>query len=484
MKTPYFPAWRARLAALGPRVQRLRQHSLLHLEQLFGAWLPSYLLAPAQEGPHSRQRVFTLRRTFWGFLYQVLNPACPCRQVVRQIQALLRLQNQAPIDPDNSAYCQARGRLPLEILQRLRQAMATQLESALPWAPARGWGLCPKVIDGTTIRLPDTPENQRAYPQHPGQKPGCGFPLLRLVGLFSLASGGLLDYAQGNQHQHELALLHQLLDQFKPGDLALADRGFSAYGLMGLLLGRGVESLFRLHQRRRADLRQGLRLGQHDRRVTWRKPALKPPYLPQQLWKQIPEQLVVRVLRFALRVPGFRSQSVTLVTSLLDSQAYPAEQLAQLYAQRWRIELWFRDIKTSMGMEQLRCQRPPMVHKELEMFLIAYNLVRALQVQASASHEVAMERLSFKGTVDASRQYSIAIAQARSQKKQRELVSELLQVIAQDPLPKRPGRREPRALKRRLKPYPLLNKPRRAYKDIPHRNSYWKTHPSKNGGLI
>ena len=178
-------------------------------------------------------------------------------------------------------------------------------------------------------------------------------------------------------------------------------------------------------------------------------------------------------------MPGFRPESVTLVTTLIDAQAYPAEELARLYARRWRMELWFRNIKTSMGMERLSCKRPKMVHKELEMFLIAYNLIRALMAEAGAIYEVPVDRISFKGTVDASRQYSIAIAQARSQKKQRQLVGELLRVIALDRVPERPGRREPRAVKRRPKPYPLLNKPRHKFKEIAHRNRYWKNNPRK-----
>ena len=182
----------------------------------------------------------------------------------------------------------------------------------------------------------------------------------------------------------------------------------------------------------------------------------------------------VRVVRFTLAVPGFRAQSVTLVTTLLDAQAYPAEELARLYARRWRIELWFRDIKTSMGMEVLRCKSPKMAHKELEMFFIAYNLIRVLMAEAGALYEVPMERLSFKGTVDAMRQFSLAIAQACSRKKQRQLMADLLEIIAWDQVPERPGRREPRAVKRRPKPYQLLNRPRHQMKELQHRSKYRK----------
>jgi hypothetical protein len=344
-------------------------------------------------------------------------------------------------------------------------------------------GLYPKVIDGTSVTLADTPKNQRRYPQSRSQKPGCGFPLMKIVGIFSLSTGVLLDYAKGNKHQHELRLLYKLLDHFKPNDLALADRGFSSYVLMAMLFLRNVRCLFRLHQSRPTDFRIGRRLGKNDRLLTWKKPLKKPCYLPRSIWKRIPDELTVRVLRFKLPVRGFRPDSVTLVTTLLDPKAYPAKDVALLYARRWNIELWFRHIKTTMGMESLRCQSPEMVGKELEMFLIAYNLIRTLMVQSSAIHDVPVERISFKGTVDATRQYSFAIAQARSKKKQRQLIAELLEVLALDQVPKRPGRCEPRALKRRPKPFALLNKHRRHFKEIPHRSNYRKPEPLKNSVL-
>jgi len=470
VETPFFPAFRARLAALGKRVHCLRQQNLLHLEKLFAPLLPAGLLSQAEEGPNSRDRIYSLRRTFFAFLYQVLNPDCPCRQIVRQIQALFGLQGQSPVDEGTSAYCQARKRLPLDTLQRLRVAAAAAAEKT-----AQLWhGLRVILIDGTTTSLPDTPKNQRAYPQPGGQKPGCGFPLLKLVGVFSLASGVLLDYAKGNKHHHELRLLQRLLELFKPGDLVVADRGFSSYVLLALFFLRRVACLFRLHQARPADLRRGQRLGKNDRLVRWHKPQQKPRWLPQSWWKKIPQELTLRVLRFKLSRRGFRPASVTLVTTLLDAQKYPAQDLAQLYTRRWQIELWFRHIKTSMGMEVLRCQSPQMVHKELEMFFIAYNLIRCLMAQAGAIHEVSLERLSFKGTVDSVRQFSIAIAQAPSKKKQKQLVSQLLEVIARDEVPDRPGRREPRAVKRRPKPFQLLNRRRHLMKELPHRSKYRK----------
>jgi len=470
--TPFFPAWRARLANLGRHAQHLRQQSLLQLDQLVFPLLPPGLLAQADEGPNSRERDYSVRRTFFGFLFQVLKPECACREIVRPILALGARHTQNASSSGTSAYCQARQRLPADILPRLRCALAARADRVRElWR-----GLCVKVIDGTGVSLPDTRKNQRAYPQPGGQKPGCGFPLLKMVGVFSLATGALLDYAKGNKHQHELGLLHRLLDTFKPGDLALADRGFSTYTLMALLGLRKVHSLFRLHHARPQDLRRGKRLGKNDRLLVWRKPDhwQKPRYMPKTLWQLLPKELSVRMVRFTLEIPGYRTKSVTLITTLVDPQLYPASELAQLYARRWRIELWFRDIKTSMRMETLRCLSPKMVHKEIEMFLIAYNLIRCLMVDAARVHDVPVDRLSFKGTVDSVRQFSAALAQARSRKQKDKVIGRLLEIIAQDQVPERPGRREPRAVKRRPKPYQKLNRPRHVMKEMQHRSKYRK----------
>jgi hypothetical protein len=476
MHTPFFPALRPRLATLGRRTQQLRQQSLCHLERLVAPFLPPGLLSQADEGPNSRERIFSVRRTFFGFLYQVLNPKCPCRQIVRQIQALFALHDQGQVDESNSAYCQARKRLPLDTLCRVRVGVAAAGQKA-----AALWhGLRPKLIDATTVSLPDTKKNQRAYPQSSTQKPGCGFPLLRLLGVFSLSTGVLLDYAKSNKHQHEVRLLWKMLDLFKPSDVAIADRGFCSYVLMALLLLRQVRCLFRLHRRRPADLRKGKRLGKNDRLFTWLIPPQKPGWLPQSWWKKIPVKLTVRVIRFRLCSAGYRTESVTLVTTLLDAQKYSAQDIAQLYARRWKIELWFRDIKTSMGMEVLRCKSPQMVHKELEMFFIAYNLIRCLMAQAGVVNDVAPDRMSFKGTVDSLRQFSLAIAQARAKKKQNQLILQLLEVIARDEVPDRSNRIEPRAIKRRPKAFALLKKPRNQFQEVGHRNRFWKNNPRKS----
>ncbi|HWQ91875.1 MAG TPA: IS4 family transposase [Clostridia bacterium] len=433
-------------------------------------------MAQADEGPNSREQIYSVRRTFFGFLYQVLNPDCPCREVVRQVQSLFALFSSRRVSKDTGAYCVARTRLPLDTLARLRCAVAAHAEKA-----EQLWmGFRVRVVDGTAVSMPDTLKNQRAYPQSAEQKPGCGFPFMKIVGIFSLSTGVLLDYAKGNKHQHELSLLHRLMVVFKSGDLVLADRGFSCYSLLALLWRQNVPAVMRLHHARSADLRHGKRLGKHDRLIVWRKPHdWERRYIPLKLWKCLAPELAVRILRFRLTCPGFRSRSVTLVTTLLDPELYPAEQLARLYARRWQIELWFRDLKTSMGMNVLRCQSPKMIHKELEMFFIAYNLIRCLMIQAAQDYQVDLERLSFKGTVDSTRQFSAALAQAHSRKRQKQLIRDLLAAIAADLVPYRPGRREPRAVKRRPNPCAYLTKPRHNFKESQHRNRYWKSKPRK-----
>jgi hypothetical protein len=475
METPCFPVWRARLAAFGQRVQTLRSQPLPQIEKLFAHLLPLGLLSQTEEGDNSRQRVYSLRCTFWAFLWQALNPGAPCREVVRQIQALCCAAGlSAKVDEGTSAYCQARRRLPLEVLQRARAAAADHAEKLLPQDQQRWRGWRVKVTDGSTLSLADTPANQSASPQPTSQKPGCGFPLLKIVGVFSLASGALLGYAKGNKHSAELPLLFRLRQLFQSGDLLLADRGFCSYVVMALLEMLGVACLFRLHQARPQDLRVGIRLGQKDRLVVWSKPQQKPRYLPKALWRRVPAELTVRVLRVQIHIPGFRTQTITLATTLSDAQAYPAEELGALYLRRWRIELWWRHLKTSLGLEVLRCQTPAMLHKELEIYLTGYNLMRGLMAEAAALHERPLEQISFKGSVDALRQYTPLIAQARSQKKQSRLIQDLLRVLALDLVPERPGRRQPRAVKRRPKPYPLLTEPRQVFQEISHRSRFQK----------
>jgi hypothetical protein len=478
MHTPYFPAFRSRLAALGRRTaQRLRQATLGQLQEHLRNLLPAPLLSATDEGPNSRDRVFNLRFTFECFIWQVLKPKTSCREVVRQVQALLRLTGRAVIDEGDSAYVQARLRLPR---QRLEQAVSATAQAADRRVGSGGQinGRPVKVVDASATQLPDTQKNQERYPQSPVQKKGCGFPVLKFMVLFSLCSGAVLNVMFGNLHDHDLRLLHGLWQAFQQGDILLGDRAFGEFTtLAGVPQLLGVDVLARLHQRRKADFRKAQRLAKHDGLFVWSKGWYRSEVLSVAEWGLLPEQITVRIIRFTAAIRGHRSRRITLVTSLLDAELYPAQELMALYARRWRLELCLRDLKTTMGMEQLRCQTPDMAEKELLAYLVAHNLIRCVIAQTVAIYQVDMERVSFKGAVDALRQYSNAISQARNAKVRAQLWQDLLINLARDLVPYRPDRIEPRSLKRRPKNFGWLTKPRRNFKESLHRNRYWKSNP-------
>ena len=480
---PCFPAFRSRLAALGRRsTQALRQTTLAQLQQHLRDFLPPPLLSAEDGGPNSRDRVFSLRLTFECFLWQMLQPRTSCREVVRQVQALCRLHGKEPVDAGDSAYVQARQRLPRE---RLEKALAATAQAARVRASHSDalQGRPVKVVDGSTSQLADTSENQQRYPQPSTQKPGCGFPVLKLAVLFCLHSGSVLNVLCGSLNNHDLRLFRHLWDQLKAGDILLGDRAYGEYTTLAALPTRGVDVVARLHQKRTVDFRKARRLDKNDGLFVWTKGYQQSAILTTAAWAQLPAQIIVRVVRFTATLRGFRGRRITLVTTLLDPQLYPAEQLATLYARRWRLELCLRDLKTTLGMDQLRCKSPDMAEKELLAYLVAHNLIRCVMAEAVAQYSVDLNRISFKGTADALRQYSATIAQARSRKMRRLLWDDLLLNLVRDLVPLRHNREEPRAVKHRPKPYPLLNRPRRQFVEISHRSRYWKGRPRKYRNL-
>jgi hypothetical protein len=442
---------------------RLTGLPINELQTLLEPGLPSYRLASSEEGPFSRERVYSLLVTVWTFLWQVLNPGSACREAVQKVGAWFKLRGLPPVSPDTSPYCQARRKLPLETLQQLLTASAhhTEQGARLAW---RFHGRPVKVGDGTFCQAPDTPANQRSFPQSRRQKPGCGFPLVRIVALFSLATGALLSLAIGNKHKAELQLFRKIWDELKAGDIYLADRYFCDYVTLAWLQKQGVDVVVRLHASRRHDLRQGKALGKYDRLVTWLKPKHQAKSATKKIWRALPSTVTLRLIRFPVQVPGFRPKTITLVTTLLDPRLYPAAELAGLYLRRWRVELFWRKIKTTLQMDMLSCKTPPMVRREIHCHLIAYNLIRRLMVEAANIYDVDIARLSFKGTLDALRQYSLVIVQAKSRRQKLMLMKELPHVIAKDLLPDRPNRVEPRVQKKRPKAYPCMVQPRRVLK--------------------
>jgi hypothetical protein len=264
-----------------------------------------------------------------------------------------------------------------------------------------------------------------------------------------------------------------LWDVFEKGDIVLADRGFCGFADFWILLERGVDCLMRKHQRRTAGQRTVRRLGKGDWLVAWRKTGVCPEWLERGAWRAMPEELLVRQIDFTVAIAGFRTKKISIATTLLDPRLFPKASLVELYRRRWHVELFLRDIKSSLRMDVLKCKSPDRIEKEIAMYWIAYNLIRTLMHQAARNHGESPLRISFKRTADALREWGPLIHSARSDgKAQNRLIEILLAAIARLTLPDRPDRTEPRAIKRRKKNYQLLNKPRKEFREILHRNKY------------
>ncbi len=326
-----------------------------------------------------------------------------------------------------------------------------------------------KVVDGTGLSMPDTASNQAAYPQPLSQKSGCGFPLMKVVGIFSVASGALLHFCRDTHNVHESQLFVNLWPHLLEGDVVLGDRGFCSFLALGSLLAKGVDSVMRLHQTRLVDFRRGKRLAKDDRLILWhRSPQRRTEHHPEKL-AALPPTMTVRQIRSHVQIKGFRSRTIILVTTLLDPVAYPADEIRQLYFQRWSVELHFREIKTLLALDVLRCLSPAMVEKELLLHVIAYNLVRTVMQTAAIRHQVDLERLSFKGALDTLNHFADAVHAAHGKpRRQTELLDAMFELIAQDQLAIRPNRSEPRVKKRRPNAYPFLTKPRSKMRVTPH----------------
>jgi IS4 transposase len=441
------------------------------LEQLMRAFQPWLDIATGLGKP-VRERLFSPARVFWLFLSQVLSPDGSCQETLQKFLAWLALTEGKEASPNTAAYCKARARLPMKAVERVRDEVARRIQQS-PLAQDRWHGRHVKVVDGSGLSMPDTPENQAKYPQSKKRKAGCGFPEMRMVAMFSLATGVLLHCAQASRYISERALFRHLWAYFEPGDVALADRGFCGFAEYFFLLQRGVDSVMRLHQRRSAGVRIVKQLGPGDTLVQWIKMKPCPKWLTQEQWAAVPSVLDVRHVAFTVDIPGFRSRNITIATTLTHHRKFPPSAIAELYRRRWRIELYLRDIKISLGMDILRCRTPRMVEKELAMHVIAYNLIRATMLQAAHAAQRELDRISFKGTCQTLRQWAPILAIAPPHQFQ-EIHTAMLSAIARAPLPSRPNRYEPRARKRSPKNYQLLNKPRHVFKEIQNRNRYAK----------
>jgi hypothetical protein len=399
--------------------------------------------------PEHRERLYPPTVALSMFIKQVLEADGSCQKAVNGWAAQRAAEGLSPRSVRTGAYCKARQRLPAEMVM----AMTRETGKLLCAQADSGWSWCGrtvKLVDGTGISMPDTPDNQEQYPQPSNQVPGVGFPLARLVGVICLSTGAVVDAAigpfQGKGHS-EHGLLREIQGALCAGDVLLADALYCSYWLIASLQAEGIDVLFERHGSRITDFRRGRRLGVRDHVVSWKKPA-RPRWMTYEQYAASPDELTVRELKTDGRV---------LVTTMLDPRKTRKKDLSDLYMRRWHVELDFRNIKTTLGMDILRCMTPQMVEKELWVNLLAYNLIRLLMAQAAVESGLRPRQLSFKHTVQIWTQWTL-LNTSRNQDWQRDI---LFKLIAQVRVGERPGRLEPRARKRRPKPYPWLKVPRK-----------------------
>ncbi|MEM9412104.1 MAG: IS4 family transposase [Planctomycetota bacterium] len=410
-------------------------------------------------------RIYTPMVTLWVFLSQVLSADHSCRSAVARLIAHRMSRGLRPCSPESGAYCQARKRLPEKFFSMVACHVGRELDSQANsdwlWKGRRVY-----MFDGTTVTMPDTPANQKAYPQIPSQRPGLGSPITRIGAIVSLSCGAIIGLGFrrfAGKGQSELSLLHELWDLFAPGDVMLGDRLMCSWREMVMLKLRGVDIVTRIC-RRTADFRRGKRLGKGDHIVLWPKPYNRTP--DKAAYKALPDYFAFRETRVHVKQQGFRTKTIIVVTTMLDAEQTTKEDIAFLYLARWNNELDFRSIKSTMQMDDLRCKTPELVRKEVWTHVLAYNLIRTIIAQAASRHSVEPRSISFKGTLQTLEAFQtvLAIRNRCDSIFRRELYQQLLDCIAAHRVANRPNRFEPRKRKRRFKLYNFLRKSRQETK--------------------
>jgi hypothetical protein len=406
--------------------------------------------------------IYTPAVTVWVFLSQCLSPDHSCRDAVARLIAWRLAEGLSPCSADTGGYCTARGDLPEKALQELVRETGKQVENEAP--PEWLWhGRKVRVVDGSTITMPDTPENQAAYPQHKPQKPGCGFPIARVVVLFSLSLGTVLEAAIGKyqgKQTGENSLFRGLHTSLSEGDIVVADRYFSGGFDIALPLKRGTDIVVRKHQARKTDFRTGERLGKDDHLISLARPQ-RPRWMSAAQYAELADALTLREVRIHVAQKGFRTRSLIVVTTLLDAAEYPPDEIALLYRRRWQAELHLRSLKIVLQMDHLRCKTPERVRNEFYTHLLGYNLIRGLMAAAAFQSGKSPWEISFKGALQTLDQFLPTLL---SRIAIETWCNALLTAVATHVVGNRPDRFEPRLVKRRPKPYKHLREPRRNYK--------------------
>lgn len=413
--------------------------------------------------PKSRERVFTPEVTLWAFLSQVMDDDQSQQAAVARVISASIAQGEKPPSANTSAYSQARSRLSESSLSSLTRETAKQMQTGIP----KEWmwrGKHVKLVDGSTLSMPDTIKNQEEYPQVKSQKIGVGFPIARIVAIIDYITGVVLDLAIGpysGKKTGEHALLRELMASFSENDILLGDCYYPSFFLMATLIKHGTSGVFPAHAARKSDFRKGKRLGRKDHIVTWKKPV-KPNWMDVADYNEFPNEISVREVSIENYRPGFRSKTRILITTFLDSSIVSKSDLSALYDCRWFVELTLRSIKDTMHMDILRGKTPDMVRKEIWVHLLAYNLIRKTMAQAAWLNEKVATTLSFKLAlqfIKAFQQVGLFNSNSLDDYKY------LFECITYKKVANRPNRQEPRRVKRRPKPFPKLQKTRGLYKN-------------------
>ena len=401
--------------------------------------------------------------TLWSFICQVLQDGkqSSCNAAVTNATRYMLEHGMEPPSPDSGEYCRARNKLNSKVLRQIVCDIADKMSHLTPdrWL----WhGKDVKLVDGFTFTMPDTPENQQEFPQSKTQKPGVGFPIARACAVLSLANACIHNVAIGpyaGKETGETALLRKVLNCFKPGDVMLADRYFCSFFMLAILKSRGVDVCMRLHQLRKPELSKVKWLGENDYIDTWHRPQ-RAKWMSEELYDSLPEQMEIRIVSFKAKSKD-QAEQFDVVTTLVDHEEYPADEIGKLYGYRWHVELDIFSIKQSLNLDHLRCKSPDMIRREFWVTLLAYNMVRLVCAQAAFVHDKLARRMSF--TVACNTLISQWVMPSDESTRQ-ELNKHYLYQIASGEVGKRPGRIEPRVIKRRPKSYSLMTKPRKQYK--------------------
>lgn len=428
--------------------------------------MPAIMRICSEIGHTFRMCTYNPMEVVWMFITQVLSPDHSCQQAVTRLNAWRVARGLSSVSSETTSYCKARCRLPEELFERLLAWTARKCEEVTNEA----WlfqGRIVEMVDGWTVTMADTQENQAEYPQMSCHKPGCGFPIARMIGVFSLAGGAINHMAIGphkGKQTSEPSLFRTILKRILPGRILLADRYYSSFWLLAAGEMRGVDLVVRVHHSRKVDFRRGLKQGYLDQLVAYEKPA-RPEWMSHEEYASFPLFILVRHLKYKVKQPGFRTREVTLATTLLDAEVYRAEELAALYYRRWNVELHIKSLKAQMQMDHLRCKSPQMVRKEIHCHMIGYNLVRAAMLASALRFSLCPWQLSFSGAMQAVEEFAASLRLGSNRREAQ--WDNLLRVISEIVVGKRPGRQEKRVVKRRPKAYPRMSCPR-----DPNRNRY------------